>query len=394
MFFKKVFKIASKFREEFLLVKGAGCKSSTRQLIEVIQLLFRAQLTPGEYYFNRFFELDKDYSFMLNFLSNYHLANYYRPALADGEWTPITENKLLFNRYYSSFGLPVNELYGYYDSQNGITTDGTPLTNIVQLKEFLLELKPPTIVFKPVGGSKGQNILIFNSIHYGADDIVFTSNEGKDLTLSQVVLAMEKKVKGSSYQGFVMEPKVEQDQGISSLNSSSLNTIRVITILNKANQASVLCAALRLGRKGVGVDNFSQGGLFVAINLTEGILGKGFFGTKIRSDFYQLHPDTEVPFSGFKIPFWKEVYQLACKAARVSPFCRSIGWDIAITPEGPVILEGNDKHSVRMQALYNGYLQPEVRHSLAEFSLEFPKGKLPRYNIRNIIKAIRIWAGK
>jgi hypothetical protein len=196
------------------------------------------------------------------------------------------------------------------------------------------------------------------------------------------------------YQGFIIEPKVEQEQSISTLNSSSLNTIRVITFLDKANQARVLCAALRVGRRGVEVDNFSRGGLFIAVNINEGVLEEGFFGTKIRSDFYQLHPDTRIPFRGFKIPFWQEVCQLACEAARVSPFCRSIGWDIAITPEGPIILEGNDKHSVRFQALYKGYLQKEIRESLAEFGLEFPKDKLPGYNIRNIFKAIKVWAGK
>ena len=390
---KKTYKLAAKFKEEFTFIKGAGCKSVPRQFIEVIQLLLRAQFTPGEYYFNRFFELDKDYSFMLNFLSNYHMANYYRPALTDAEWTSITENKFLFNLYYHSFGLPVNELLGYYDPQNGITSGGDPLTNKDQLREFLLELRPQAIVFKPVGGSKGQDLLIIHSVKYSADDIVFVSGQGKELTLSQVVSHLEKKVKGSSYKGFIIEPKVMQEQSISSLNSSSLNTIRVITLLDKANQARVLCAALRLGRQGVEVDNFSQGGLFVAVNINEGILEEGFFGTKIRSDFHQLHPDTQLPFSGFNIPFWHEVCQLACRAASVSPFCRSIGWDIAITPEGPIILEGNDKHSVRFQALYNGYLQEEIRQRLAEFGLQFPKDKLPGYNVKKNFKAIKTWAG-
>jgi hypothetical protein len=126
--------------------------------------------------------VDKDYNFMLNFLSNYHMANYYRPALTDAEWTPITENKLLFNHYYSSFGLPVNELYGYYDPQNGITFGGNSLTSADQLREFLLDLRPPAIVFKPVGGSKGQDLFIVNSIDYRGEDIVFLTGAGKEYT--------------------------------------------------------------------------------------------------------------------------------------------------------------------------------------------------------------------
>jgi hypothetical protein len=48
---------------------------------------------------------------------------------------------------------------------------------------------------------------------------------------------------------------------------------------------------------------------------------------------YQGHPDTGVRFEGHAVPFYEEAVAL----------CRRflIGWDVAITPRGPLILEPN-----------------------------------------------------
>ncbi|MBN9282025.1 MAG: hypothetical protein J0H37_07220, partial [Hyphomicrobium denitrificans] len=44
---------------------------------------------------------------------------------------------------------------------------------------------------------------------------------------------------------------------------------------------------------------------------------------------------------GFRLPDWTLVTELALRAARTFLPLRTIGWDIALTPDGPVIVEGN-----------------------------------------------------
>ena len=46
-------------------------------------------------------------------------------------------------------------------------------------------------------------------------------------------------------------------------------------------------------------------------------------------------------YSGLIVPYWREVTELANKAAMLSPENRSVGWDIAITANGPELIEGN-----------------------------------------------------
>lgn len=56
---------------------------------------------------------------------------------------------------------------------------------------------------------------------------------------------------------------------------------------------------------------------------------------------YTHHPDTGVKLQGFRLPMWDKVKQLAMDAHAVLSDIDSIGWDIAITPTGPIIVEAN-----------------------------------------------------
>ena len=59
---------------------------------------------------------------------------------------------------------------------------------------------------------------------------------------------------------------------------------------------------------------------------------------------YEFHPDTNIRFKGFQIPKWKEVINVAKKAALAFDKTRYIGWDVAINDKGEVVIvEGNGK---------------------------------------------------
>ena len=53
------------------------------------------------------------------------------------------------------------------------------------------------------------------------------------------------------------------------------------------------------------------------------------------------HPGTGVAFDGFSLPFWEEARSLVETAATLFLPMRCIGWDVAITPSGPALIEAN-----------------------------------------------------
>ena len=74
---------------------------------------------------------------------------------------------------------------------------------------------------------------------------------------------------------------------------------------------------------------------------------------------FEKHPDTGITFIGYQIPMLPEAIALAKKAAMVIPQMRHVGWDIAITPDGPVIVEGNEHPGTDLCQLAPHY--PEKR---------------------------------
>ena len=286
---------------------------------------------------------------------------------------------------------PVTNLFGFYHQLSGLSCDGFLLTNHKELMFFLQEKKPETLVIKPVSGGRGKKVMVLDKIEYRGDNLNFQLAEGGILTFNELTKKIEEISLKKTYSGCLLEEKILQHEVLGRINPASVNTVRVATFLNKNNKADVHLAVFRLGRVHTSVDNTSRGGLVVGVNVNEGTLGEGVYYTKYGRGRYTEHPDTGFKFAGLKLPYWEEITDLCQNAAEVSPFCRSIGWDVAITPDGPLLLEGNDHWFVN-QAHTNGYLQPNVRASLAEFGLVFPEDKLPPIKVRDLCGAIKRWS--
>ena len=62
----------------------------------------------------------------------------------------------------------------------------------------------------------------------------------------------------------------------------------------------------------------------------------------IRTALEGLDPDTGIPLVGYQLPMIEEAKAMACEAAREIPEVGHVGWDMAIGPDGPAIIEGND----------------------------------------------------
>jgi hypothetical protein len=156
----------------------------------------------------------------------------------------------------------------------------------------------------------------------------------------------------------------------------------MVTFVNHTGEVDLHVAILRLGRRGSGGDNWARGGLSVHIDIGTGTLGRGVFKPKYGGAWTDTHPDTKVRFAGLQLPFWREVCEVCTRAARLTPGLRSVGWDVVITADGPIILEGNPDWDLQMVQVHtDGFLQPAIRAELAHHGLRFPEGSLPAFSV-------------
>lgn len=137
----------------------------------------------------------------------------------------------------------------------------------------------------------------------------------------------------------ILVESIIRQNHLMTLGNKSVNSARILTVIDKSKKAHVLRAGLRAGVGDSIVDNYSAGGVLYEIDIKTGIIDhKG-----IQGDNYDIiyHPGTDKCMLGFQIPNWNKAIETVIKAAEKIPQCRFIGWDVAFTEKGVELIEGN-----------------------------------------------------
>lgn len=160
-----------------------------------------------------------------------------------------------------------------------------------------------------------------------------------------------------SYGDSILEQLIVQHPEVSSIYPHAINTLRVVTIVTTEDGKSILsvpedkrhlhplkshviCVYFRIGNGGNSVDNFNSGGMVAPVDEKTGIV------TQVAIDkaknIYETHPTTGTAIKGFQFPHWDKVIALCSQASLVIPEMGYAGWDVAVTPDGAVFVEGNE----------------------------------------------------
>ncbi len=134
------------------------------------------------------------------------------------------------------------------------------------------------------------------------------------------------------------EPVIQCDE-MNKLNPSSVNTTRMVSVMNDKGEVTILTAFLRIGNGINHVDNFNSGGMTAKINVETGIVEED--AVNKEGTVFEKHPTTGTVIKGFQMPFWNEAKELVKKAAKLSTHVRYVGWDVGMSVKGPVLIEGN-----------------------------------------------------
>lgn len=150
--------------------------------------------------------------------------------------------------------------------------------------------------------------------------------------------ALYKELTADPKKRYVVEEAIHQHPKMNELFPGSVNTMRMVTIV-KDGKPKFIYAILRMGKGEKPVDNATSGGIYTRVD-TDGVLRWPAYSEK-EGIFYETHPDTGTKIQGFTVPMFKEAVELVLNAAMVEPKLGYIGWDVAITENGPVLVEGN-----------------------------------------------------
>lgn len=145
------------------------------------------------------------------------------------------------------------------------------------------------------------------------------------------------------------EELIVQHEALNKVYPNAINTIRIVTLKGKC-----IGAALRMGVGNARVDNASSGGIYAEVDAAEGVV-IGQAVNDVYRDTFTVHPTTQTVIPGIKILFWKECKAFAEKASALLPDVYLIGWDIAVTPDGPTLVEVNTNPGLGLVQAPNGH---------------------------------------
>jgi hypothetical protein len=182
--------------------------------------------------------------------------------------------------------------------------------------------KHPVFIAKPVDESGGLGIRFYDVKEY--------PDTG---SLKKVLMENRQ---------YLLEEPIIQEKSMNDLNPSSVNTLRIISFLKDDGSAVILKRIILIGNKGK-VNNFTSGGMYSFLDENGTILYPAI--DKV-GNIFPIHPTTGIEFAGYRINRFEEACELVKELARVIPEVRYVGWDIAISENGPLVIEGNEYSGV------------------------------------------------
>ena len=223
------------------------------------------------------------------------------------------------------------------------------LATVVDGRASVLAESAGAVVLKPVDGSGGKGV----SVHPTLDDALAAAPSTGSFLLQE-------KVNGHAY-------SVE-------MFPDSLNTLRIFAIRDVAGaEPRVTVVVQRIGRASTApLDSFSAGGLIARVDLRTAELSYALSHVTRRSrDTFPAHPDTGARIEGRVVAHLDEALDLVLRAMRAFPEAIHIGWDIAVSDRGPLIIEGNARRPAARSAQAHGpfALDPSCREFYQRWGL-------------------------
>ena len=259
------------------------------------------------------------------------------------DYTCILRDKLIFSIFANGIGVETAKILFY--------TTGNKLYDYSDKKECevseLRKCEVKQLFCKPLDGEGGKGVFVVDI----REDGFWV--DGK-LVSEKTLLMMLTKCR------YLVQRFIVQHEEMRKLHPQSINSIRLVTVRGlKDGKIHILPSIMRVGTGDSNVDNTSQGGLAIGIEMETGRLRKyGYykpqFGLKI-----EVHPDSHIRFDGFQIPYFEEVKKQAVFFHSMLPQIHSVGWDVVVGERGPIFIEGNDNWEINGPQSCNRGLKKE-----------------------------------
>ena len=302
-----------------------------RRIAEQAALLLANGVTAEDYYIHGLERASLPWAAKRRFLGQFERWRW-ADRLNPRPWQILTEDKLLLHRFLDHAGIPMAPLLGVVGA-HGRAETGEPLRTAGELVAWLDARKLEHVVIKPTLGRSGTGILVFGPRSGGS---AWARVPRGTLTVDEIAAHLAHHQPAHPH--FIVEERLRPHPTLAALEPEVLHTARVVAIHD--GDVRLVAAGLRIALGGEPVDNMGRGNFVAPIDLATGRLGTARTEWSGQARFV-APPVSGAAIEGQTVPDWTDAVALVHRAARLLPLHRCLSWDIALTSQGPVVLEAN-----------------------------------------------------
>jgi hypothetical protein len=254
-------------------------------------------------------------------------------ANCNSEWWGLMRNKLAVTTLLGGYGFPVIPTLALYSDT--LSMRNVPVMRAPgDLASFLRACRDYPLFGKPMDSQRSLGSI-------GLDAYEPTTDCVRAGERSIPVEAFAVAVARHYGAGYILQRRISPEPRVRAVVGDRLATVRVITMLGE-NGPEVLRALWKVPSGGNVADNFwRSGNLLATLDLASGRVLRVVRGSGLALEEVTHHPDTGAALVGIEVPNWREVTGLALEAASTLGEVRLIGWDMAATEAGVLIVEPN-----------------------------------------------------
>lgn len=359
--------IFTPFKFRYDLFKDAAPTRATygvsygQQFSEAWHLFKLNQLEPYEYNDNHLSDP------LLTMADKERFLSYNQACILNSQLNPLPSRGILqkfaFSQFMGTFEIATPRSFGLFDPDFGYTPSRESFRSVDDIRRVVNNNNLHEFVIKPAGGAKGSGITVITA-RQGDRFSSGDEHEYDFAGLHQLMLEGFNSGLPHHRESVLMQERIHQHPVLAAVNPNCTNTIRVMTFVNDAGEIEIIGRIIKFGRGKTMVDNVDKGAMMAAID-EKGTIGPlvKYSSSKLKS--IDRHPDTDARIADLKLPYFDEAVTLVRAAQLRLPQLRSLGFDIAITPHGPVIIEGNAWWGILPQTITRrGFISPGMREVL------------------------------
>ncbi len=262
------------------------------------------------------------------------------------DWLGMLTNKVAALSYLAAYGFATIKIEAVYGPD--IRTGGAILPDREALKAFLARAELYPLFGKPTEGFQSLGTIGLKAL--AGDGQGIEKSGGGAVSIDAFV----EDIAAHYDAGYVFQPMLPPHERIAALCGPKLACVRLITGLTSEGP-KVLRGCWKIPAGENVADNYWRtGNLLASLDLASGTVLRAVSGSGLDLVERRTHPDSGAALVGFEHPEWAGMVALALAGARLMRHVPLIGWDLACTSRGPVIVEMNEAPDFFLPQLADG----------------------------------------